>query len=74
VDVQVAFWKGDERTRALEVYVDGVLHLTHESYGGAIFNSLGVEASGVSKVMLKSVDLLPADWISLIEVLIFVTP
>ncbi|CAN0328463.1 unnamed protein product [Ectocarpus sp. 6 AP-2014] len=74
VDVQVAFWKGNERIRTLEVHLDGVLTNTHESYAGSTFNTLGVSASGVSAVMLESVDLLPDEWISLIEVLIFVTP
>eukprot|EP00903_Cladosiphon_okamuranus_P014617 g13555.t1 len=74
VDILVAFWKGNERIRTLKVHLDGALTYTHESYAGSTFNTLGVSASGVSTVMLESVDLLPDEWLSLIEVLIFVTP
>ncbi|CAM9310619.1 unnamed protein product, partial [Ectocarpus fasciculatus] len=67
-DIQVAVWKGDERTRTLEVYFDDALYDTHESYAGSTFNSLGVSATGVTTVMLESVGLLEEEWISLIEV------
>ncbi|CAN0242880.1 unnamed protein product, partial [Ectocarpus fasciculatus] len=67
-DIQVAVWKGDERTRTLEVYFDDTLYDTHESYAGSTFNSLGVSATGVTTVMLESVGLLEEEWISLIEV------
>ncbi|CAM9269075.1 unnamed protein product [Pylaiella littoralis] len=68
VDIQVAFYKGDERTRTLDVRLDGELTHTFESYTGSTFNTLGVEATGVSTVMLESVYLLPEEWISLLEV------
>ncbi|CAM9888203.1 unnamed protein product, partial [Ectocarpus fasciculatus] len=68
VDVQVAFWKGNERVRTLEVHVDGELTHTHESFADSTFNTLGVIASEASTVMLESVDLLSDEWISLIEV------
>ncbi|CAM9919789.1 unnamed protein product, partial [Ectocarpus sp. 6 AP-2014] len=67
-DIQVAFWKGDERVRTLEVYFDGTLYRTHESHAGSTFNPLGVSATGISSVILESVDLLENEWISLIEV------
>ncbi|CAM9841046.1 unnamed protein product, partial [Hapterophycus canaliculatus] len=68
VDIQVAFWKGNERIRTLEVHFDGMLHHTHESYIGATFNTLTVSGTGVSTVMLQSINLLEDEWISLIEV------
>ncbi|CAN0363610.1 unnamed protein product [Ectocarpus fasciculatus] len=74
VDIQVAFWKGNDRVRTLEVHINGELTHTHESYGDSTFNTLGVTASEASTVTLESVDLVPNEWISLIEVLIFVTP
>ncbi|CAN0045826.1 unnamed protein product, partial [Scytosiphon promiscuus] len=74
VDIQVAFWKGNERIRTLEVHLDGILHHTHESYAESNFNTLGVVGTGVTTVMLQSVDVLADEWISLLEVLIFVTP
>ncbi|CAN0485268.1 unnamed protein product [Ectocarpus sp. 12 AP-2014] len=74
VDIQVAFWKGNERTRTLDVHVNGELNHTHESYADSTFNTLGVTATDVSTVMLESVALLSDEWISLIEVLIFVIP
>ncbi|CAM9139502.1 unnamed protein product, partial [Ectocarpus sp. 12 AP-2014] len=67
VDIQVAFWKGNERTRTLEVHVNGELTHTHESYTDSIFNTLGVTATDVSTVMLESVAL-SDEWISLLEV------
>ncbi|CAM9634639.1 unnamed protein product, partial [Ectocarpus sp. 4 AP-2014] len=68
MDVQVAFWKGNERTRTLKVHVNGELTHTHESYTDSTFNTLGVTATEVSTVMLESVALLSDEWISLIEV------
>ncbi|CAM9431050.1 unnamed protein product, partial [Hapterophycus canaliculatus] len=68
VDIQVAFWKGNERIRTLEVHFDGMLHHTHESYSGSVFNTLGVQGTGVTTVMLESINLQPDEWISLIEV------
>lgn len=41
---------------------------THESHAETTFNTLGVEATGVSTVMLESVGLLADEWISLLEV------
>ncbi|CAM9132154.1 unnamed protein product [Ectocarpus sp. 13 AM-2016] len=74
VDIQVAFWKGNERTRTLGVHVNGELTHTYESYADSTFNMLGVTATEASTVMLESVALLSDEWISLLEVLIFVTP
>lgn len=51
-----------------QVYLNGERTHTHESYAGFTFNTLGVEASGVSSVMFESVGLLPDECISLIEV------
>ncbi|CAN0158392.1 unnamed protein product, partial [Ectocarpus sp. 6 AP-2014] len=73
VDIQVAFWKGNERVRTLEVYVNGELTHTHESYADATFNTLGVTANEANTVMLKSVSLLSNEWISLIEVCVLLT-
>ncbi|CAN0206537.1 unnamed protein product [Ectocarpus sp. 12 AP-2014] len=74
VDIQVAFWKGNDRTRTLGVHVNGELTHTHESYTDSSFNTLGVTATEASTMMLESVALLSDEWISLLEVLIFVTP
>ncbi|CAM9634631.1 unnamed protein product, partial [Ectocarpus sp. 12 AP-2014] len=68
VDIQVAFWKGNERTRTLDVHVNGELTHTHKSYTDHIFNTLGVTATEASTVMLESVALLSNEWISLVEV------
>eukprot|EP00903_Cladosiphon_okamuranus_P005791 g5738.t1 len=74
VDIQVAFWKGNQRTRTLDVYINGEMAMTHESYAGSTFNELGVVANGVTTVMLESSGPTSSEWISLIEVLIFVKP
>ncbi|CAN0453097.1 unnamed protein product, partial [Ectocarpus sp. 12 AP-2014] len=68
VDIQVAFWKGNERTRTLGVHVNGELTHAHESYVDSTFNTLGVTATEASTVMLESVALLSNEWISLLEV------
>ncbi|CAM9139580.1 unnamed protein product, partial [Ectocarpus sp. 12 AP-2014] len=68
VDIQVAFWKGNERTHTLEVHVNGELIHTYESYADSTLNTLGVTATEASTVMLESVALLSDEWISLIEV------
>ncbi len=52
----------------IQVYFDGVETHTHESYFGHTFNSIHVEATGISRVMLEPVDLRSDEWISLIEV------
>ena len=42
---------------------------THESYySGSVFNTLNVEATEISTVMLESVELLRDEWISILEV------
>ncbi|CAM9449752.1 unnamed protein product, partial [Ectocarpus sp. 12 AP-2014] len=68
VEIQVAFWKGDERIRTLDVHVDDELTHTHESFTDSTFSTLGVTATEASTVMLESVALLSDEWISLIEV------
>ncbi|CAN0540732.1 unnamed protein product, partial [Ectocarpus sp. 8 AP-2014] len=67
VDIQVAFWKGNDRTRTLEVHVNGELTNTHESYADSTFNTLGVTATEASTVVLESVALHSDEWISLLE-------
>ncbi|CAM9574002.1 unnamed protein product [Ectocarpus sp. 12 AP-2014] len=67
VNIQVAFWEGNERTRTLDVYVDGELIYTHESYPDSTFNTLGVTATEASTVVLESIDLLSDEWIDLLE-------
>eukprot|EP00903_Cladosiphon_okamuranus_P008222 g7915.t1 len=73
-DIHVAFWKGNDRIHTLEVHFDGVRIHTHESYVESTYNKLGVSGSGISTVTLESIELLPDEWISLTEVLIFVAP
>ncbi|CAM9762395.1 unnamed protein product, partial [Ectocarpus fasciculatus] len=68
VDIEVAFWKSNERVRTLEVHVNGELTHTHESYADSTFNTLGVTATEASTVMLESVALLSDEWVSFIEV------
>lgn len=51
-----------------QVYLNGEMTLTHESYPGSTFNTLGVAADGVTTVMLESAGLTAAEWISLLEV------
>lgn len=47
---------------------DGELALTHESYSGSTFNTLGVAGDGVTTVTLESIGLIPTDRISIIQV------
>ncbi|CAN0520792.1 unnamed protein product, partial [Ectocarpus sp. 8 AP-2014] len=68
VDIQVAFWKDNERIRTLDVHVNGELTHTHESHADSTFNTLGATVTEASTVMLESVALLSDEWISLVEV------
>eukprot|EP00904_Undaria_pinnatifida_P003019 jgi/Undpi1/12718/HiC_scaffold_6.g02386.m1 len=68
MEVQVAFYKGEERTRTLEVTINGVAVGKFDSYKGSTFNALGVQATGVSTLTLTSVGPAENGWISLIEV------
>ncbi|CAN0436247.1 unnamed protein product [Pylaiella littoralis] len=74
LDIQVAFWQRDEHTRTIDIHFDGVRVHTHESYAGSTFNTIGVSGTGVTTVALEAKDLLPTDWISILEVLMFVAP
>eukprot|EP00904_Undaria_pinnatifida_P003012 jgi/Undpi1/12711/HiC_scaffold_6.g02379.m1 len=67
-EVQVAFWKGDERSRTLEASINGEIVGEFDSYPGSTFNALGIEGVGVSTLTLTSIGLPNDDWISLIEV------
>ncbi|CAN0124396.1 unnamed protein product, partial [Ectocarpus fasciculatus] len=46
-NVQVAFWKGDERTRTLKVTMNGDKLGEYECYPGPTFNSFGIQENGV---------------------------
>eukprot|EP00903_Cladosiphon_okamuranus_P014629 g13565.t1 len=74
MDIQVAFLKANERTRTLAVYFDGEMTHTHESYDGSTFNTIGATGHEVTTVVLEATGLTSNEWISLIEVLIFVQP
>ncbi|CAN0073204.1 unnamed protein product, partial [Ectocarpus fasciculatus] len=67
-DVQVAFWKGDERTRTLKMTMNGDNLGEYESYPGSTFNSFGIQENGVHTVSMESVGIDKDDWISLLEV------
>ncbi|CAM9353581.1 unnamed protein product [Ectocarpus sp. 13 AM-2016] len=73
-DVQVAFWKGDERTRTLKVKINGDKIGEYESYPGSTFNSFGIQENGVHTVAMESVGIDRDDWISLLEVRFMVDP
>ncbi|CAN0308610.1 unnamed protein product [Ectocarpus sp. 6 AP-2014] len=73
-DVQVAFWKGDERTRTLKVKINGDKIGEYESYPGSTFNSFGIQENGVHTVTMESVGIDADDWISLLEVRFMVDP
>ncbi|CAM9175809.1 unnamed protein product [Ectocarpus sp. 13 AM-2016] len=73
-DVQVAFWKGDERTRTLKVKINGDKIGEYESYPGSAFNSFGIQENGVHTVAMESVGIDRDDWISLLEVRFMVDP
>eukprot|EP00904_Undaria_pinnatifida_P003217 jgi/Undpi1/12897/HiC_scaffold_7.g02563.m1 len=68
VEVKVAFWKGDERTRTLEATINGEVLGLFDSYPGSVFNTFGIEGSDVYNLGLKSVGDTAEEWISLLEV------
>ncbi|CAN0231585.1 unnamed protein product [Scytosiphon promiscuus] len=67
-DVQVAFWKGEERTRTLKVKINGDTFGEYESYPGSTFNSFGIQEDDVHTVTMESIGIDKDDWISLLEV------
>ena len=56
------------QTKRPQVHLNGELTLTHESYSGSTFNTLGATGNDVTTVTLKSTGLMTDEWISLIEV------
>ncbi|CAM9640288.1 unnamed protein product [Scytosiphon promiscuus] len=68
IDVEVVFWKGDERTRTLKVKVNGDIIGEYESHPGSVSSSLGVQQNDVETVILESVGVDEDEWISLLEV------
>ncbi|CAM9626768.1 unnamed protein product, partial [Hapterophycus canaliculatus] len=66
MDVQVAFWKGDERTRTLKFNGDKIGEF--ESHPGSVSTSLGIQQNDVDTVTLESVGIDEDEWISLLEV------
>eukprot|EP00904_Undaria_pinnatifida_P003023 jgi/Undpi1/12721/HiC_scaffold_6.g02389.m1 len=70
MEVQVAFWKGDERSRTLEAAINGDVVGEFDSYSGSTFNVLGIEGVGVDTLSLKYADIADNGWISLIEDLV----
>lgn len=68
--VAVAFWKGDTRTRTLNINVNGVLHTVVESGGTTSgLETFALEgAEGVLTLGLESSGLAPDEFLSIIEV------
>lgn len=48
--------------------MNGEKTLTHESYAGSTYNTLGAVGNEVTTVTLEAAGLLSEDWISLLEV------
>eukprot|EP00903_Cladosiphon_okamuranus_P014053 g13063.t1 len=74
MDIQVDFWKGDERTRYLKVLINGHKVDEFESQRGLVSTSLGIQKHGVHTVTLESIGLHTHEWISLLEVHFYVDP
>ena len=61
-------YKGDERTRTMDVYVDGVLQTTWTSSGTTTaFENIQLAANGGQEVEIRGV-LAGSEWISIAEV------
>eukprot|EP00904_Undaria_pinnatifida_P008296 jgi/Undpi1/4597/HiC_scaffold_18.g07951.m1 len=67
-NVQVAFYKGEERTRWLKIGINGDEIGTFESYIGSTFNSFDIEETGVESVTMEAVGITTGEWIALLEV------
>eukprot|EP00752_Nemacystus_decipiens_P009696 g8660.t1 len=74
VDVEVDFFKGDERSRTLKVNFDGKKIGEFDSTPGSITTSLGIKQDGVESVTLESLGIDNDEWISLLEVRFMVEP
>lgn len=68
VDVEIAFYKGDDRTRTVEATINGEVIGEFGSSPGSLFNALGIQGVGVETLTLKAVGLGANDWLSFTEV------
>uniref|UniRef100_UPI00398069AD hypothetical protein n=1 Tax=Salmonella sp. s58408 TaxID=3159701 RepID=UPI00398069AD len=73
-DVQVAFYKGDERLRTLEATLNGEVVGQFGSSLESDFNDLGIAGVAVHTLKLKPVDIPDNGWIALLEVRFLVDP
>ena len=72
VQMDMALYKGDTRTRSVNVWVDGVLQQTIESSGTTTdFERYQLIASDAMTVTLQAVSTTDNGWLSVTEVIIF---
>ncbi|CAB1098072.1 unnamed protein product [Ectocarpus sp. CCAP 1310/34] len=72
--LQVDFWKGEERTRTLKVKINGEKFGEFDSHPGSVTSYFDVIAYDVHTVTLESLGLDTDEWISLLEVIFMVEP
>ena len=69
VQMEMALYRGDKRTRSVNVWVNGVLQHTIESSGTTTdFETYELIASDATTVMLQAVGLRKNGWLSITEV------
>lgn len=69
VEVRIAMWKGDTRTRALNILVDGTLASTIESSGETEgYETYELTASQASTVVLQAAGTEGNGWLSILGV------
>ena len=72
VQMDMALYKGDKRTRSVNVWVDGVIQQAIESSGTTTdLETYQVVAPGTTSVMLQAVGTNDNGWLSVTEVIIF---
>ena len=68
VQVRIAFYQGDERTRKLKVKVNGYNFVTIVSSGETNdYEDFDLNAEGVSSIVLGGLGLADEEWISITE-------
>lgn len=64
-EMRVALWKGDQRTRSIDVLVDGALDGTFVSSGTTTdYETYDLVVAQVNEVVLQAVDIADNGWLS----------
>lgn len=68
-EIRLALWKGDQRKRTMNVWVDGVLVVAIESSGNTEgYEPFAVSAAGATTIVLQASGMEDNGWLSILGV------